>query len=135
MMVRDLGEASGGLLAVDHDGESCDDLLRKQFGIERLPTTPDHLRQARALLQLSGAHHLVDKIKPKTIPTGVTGPDGKKEQLELRWTGQQIVAGIHPETQPYQRLIHPTQAELAERLRCCSRPCARKSERPPPCRC
>ena len=112
-----LGEASGGLLAVDHDGESCDELLRKQFGIERLPTTPTITsgKPGRfcSFFQVPG--HLVDKIKPKTISTGVTGPDGKQEQLELRWTGQQIVAGVHPETRnPYQWLIHPTQAELAE---------------------
>lgn len=107
-----LGEASGGLLAVDHDGESCDDLLRKQFGIERLPTTPTITsgKPGRFCSFFQVPANLMDRVQHKTIPTGVKG-----EQLELRWTGQQIVAGVHPEMgTPYQWLVHPNQAELAE---------------------
>ena len=112
-----LGEASGGLLAVDHDGESASELLRSKFRIERLPTTatitsgkPGRFCSFYRVPPAEAA-----SLKHISFPTGVTGPDGKEEALELRWTGQQIVAGIHPETgNPYQWLMHPDDAGIAE---------------------
>lgn len=112
-----LGQASGGLLAVDHDGESASDLLRSKFRIERLPTTatitsgkPGRFCSFYRVPPAEAA-----SLKHISFPTGVTGPDGKEEALELRWTGQQIVAGIHPETgNPYQWLMHPGEAGIAE---------------------
>jgi hypothetical protein len=112
-----LGKASGGLLAVDHDGESAGDLLRNKFGIQRLPTTPTITsgKPGRFCSFYSVPAALADSLKHITFKTGTVGPDGKEEALELRWTGQQIIAGIHPETgNPYQWLDHPKQVELAE---------------------
>ena len=112
-----LGEASGGLLAVDHDGESASDLLKSKFRIERLPTTATITsgKPGRFCSFYSVPTAQAASLKHISFATGVTGPDGKEEQLELRWTGQQIVAGIHPETgNPYQWLTHPNDAGIAE---------------------
>lgn len=112
-----LGDASEGLLAVDIDGESAADLLRERFNIQRLPTTPtiSSGKPGRSCAFFRVPERLQEGLKHTTLKTGVTGPDGKEEALELRWTGQQIVAGIHPETgNPYQWVIGFDQAEIAE---------------------
>ena len=112
-----LGDASGGLLAVDHDGESASDLLRTKFNIQRLPTTPTITsgKPGRFCSFYRVPASMCASLKQISFETGVKGPDGKDEALELRWTGQQIVAGIHPETgNKYQWLIHPKQCDLAD---------------------
>jgi hypothetical protein len=112
-----LGDASGGLLAVDHDGESASALLRSKFNIQKLPTTPTITsgKPGRFCSFYRVPAAMCASLKQVTFGTGVKGPDGKDEALELRWTGQQIVAGIHPETgNRYQWLIHPNQCDLAE---------------------
>ena len=34
-----LGEVSGGVVAIDHDGDGADEVLREVFGLEQLPET------------------------------------------------------------------------------------------------
>ena len=61
----------------------------------------DHLGQAWALLQLCRVPAaMCDSLKAESFGTGVTGPDGKQERLELHFGDglMQIVAGTHPET-------------------------------------
>ena len=114
-----LGDASGGLLAVDHDGESASELLRSKFNIQRLPTTPTITsgKPGRFCSFYRVPAAMCDSLKAESFGTGVTGPDGKQEQLELRFGDglMQIVAGTHPETgNKYQWLIHPKQCDLAD---------------------
>ena len=81
-----LGNASGGLLAVDHDGESASELLRSKFNIQRLPTTPTITsgKPGRFCSFYRVPAAMCDSLKAESFGTGVTGPDGKQEQLELR---------------------------------------------------
>lgn len=112
-----LGEASGSLLAVDVDGQAASNLLKERFGIERLPMTPtiSSGKPGRFCCFYTVPDRLRDAITHTTIKSGVKGPDGKEENLELRWTGQQVVAGIHPQTgNPYQWIVGFDKAEIAE---------------------
>lgn len=113
------GEKSGGLVFVDHDGESCDQLIEKLSGESLEQALPD------APMVTSGKHgryQLVYRIPgkywgaiaTKKIKTGVDGPSGKPEMLELRWNGcQSIVAGLHPETGAY-TWVTPPVGEIPE---------------------
>jgi predicted P-loop ATPase len=115
------GAPSGGLLFVDHDGESCDrlieDLSRRPLE-EALPKTVMFTsgRPGRFQSVYRVPSDLWDEIQTTVIKTGVKDPDGKVEQLELRWDGcQSVVCGIHPETkQPYQWINSPTDTPIAK---------------------
>ena len=105
-----LGEVSGGLVAIDHDGDGADIVLRDVFGIEQLPET------ATITSGKPGrwcAFFTVPEAEWPGLRKVVWDSPVKGEQLEVRWgnpkTGhQQIVAGIHPETgNAYQWLRHP----------------------------
>ena len=73
-----LGEASGGLLAVDHDGESASELLRTKFNIQRLPTTPTITsgKPGRFCSFYRVPAAMCDSLKAESFGTGVTGPSG-----------------------------------------------------------
>ena len=93
------GVPSGGLLFVDHDGESVDELLRTRYGIEGLPktlvVTSGRPGRYQAIYRVPEADW--DAMKTTKHRTNVKGPDGKYEGLELRWDGaQSIIAGPHP---------------------------------------
>lgn len=113
-----LGEASGGLLAVDHDGHSASQLLKDRFGIEALPKTATITSGKPGrfcsfyVVTATEAHEL----QHLTLKTGIFDKDGKEEALELRWNGhQQVVGGIHPETgKPYRWLHSPADTPIAE---------------------
>lgn len=107
------GELSGGLLQLDHDGSSCDDLIA-QWG--KLPETwkvssgkPGHHQLAFWIPESYwGA------IETRKYRTGVIDADGKHEQIELRWNGcQSLVYGQHPETKRNYEWTD-TEIEIAE---------------------
>ncbi|BAY33717.1 bifunctional DNA primase/polymerase [Nostoc carneum NIES-2107] len=102
------GTPSNGLLFVDHDGTSCDDLIQEISGQsleEALPKTVTVTSGREGRYQ---AIYRVPKkywgaIKTIRIKTDTQGEDGKPEQLELRWDGSQsVVVGYHPITGGYQ---------------------------------
>jgi Bifunctional DNA primase/polymerase, N-terminal/Primase C terminal 2 (PriCT-2) len=92
------GPKSAGLLMIDHDGESCDRLLKK-WGVE-LPSGPivssgrlGHHQQPFWVPEIYW-----EGIQTTKFRTGANGPDGKPELLELRWDGcQSLVLGNHPD--------------------------------------
>ena len=111
-----LGEATG-IVAVDHDGDAADDVLMDLLGTTELPTTATITsgKPGRYCSFFTVPPERWATIEHRSISTGKVGPDGKEEKLELRWKGQQVVAGIHPETQaPYKWLRHPSEVGLAQ---------------------
>jgi hypothetical protein len=104
------GPASGGLVFVDHDGHSCDRLIKTLSGLAlelALPRTvgiasgrPGHYQ-----LLYRVPEQYWSKIQTRKVKTGTASEDGKAEILELRWQGcQSIVAGCHPITGTYHYL-------------------------------
>lgn len=116
------GTPSGGLLFVDHDGESCDKLIEELSGqpaIAALPKTPTVTsgRPGRYQAIYRIPEQYWGAVTTKKINTGVIGTDGKPEQLEFRWDGcQSVVAGHHPVTGAYFWLpeLSPADCEVAE---------------------
>ncbi|MBW4490239.1 MAG: DUF3987 domain-containing protein [Trichocoleus desertorum ATA4-8-CV12] len=116
------GTASGGLVFVDHDGSSCDDLIQKLSGQSlelALPKTVSVTsgREGRHQSIYRIPERFWGAIATKKIRTGVIGEDGKADQLELRWDGcQSVVSGHHPITGAYRwRLgLSPEECGVAE---------------------
>lgn len=116
------GTLSHGLLFLDHDGASCDNLIEKLSGQSiavALPKTPTVT--SGKLGRYQSIYFVPERfwgaISTKKIPTHVKGEDGSKEQLELRWDGcQSVVAGYHPDTGAYYWLPgqSPEECEIAE---------------------
>lgn len=116
-----LGPASG-LMAVDLDGPSAaDELTRLGVPLLGLPMTwaVTSGRPGRQQLLFTVAPDRQDGLRPtKRYPVGpdgqrVIGDDGKAENLDLRWTGQQsIVAGAHPLTGAYRWVSGCSPADL-----------------------
>ncbi|MEH1931692.1 DUF3987 domain-containing protein [Nostoc sp.] len=116
------GTPSNGLLFVDHDGVSCDDLIQKLSGQsleEALPKTVTVTsgREGRYQAIYRVPEQYWGAIKTTQINTGTKGEDGKPEQLELRWNGcQSVVVGYHPTTGAYQWMSgqSPAECEIAK---------------------
>jgi len=116
------GEASfyrgGYLLAVDFDGPSAWDKYRELSGGEDPPETVAWTsgkpgREQRLFcvrLPYGSKVSYVGRLKNRVaFKTGVIGPDGKEEQLELRYNHCQSVLppSQHPETGQYQWITPP----------------------------
>jgi hypothetical protein len=106
-----------GLLAIDIDGESAWELLKKLAGSNDLTIfsettawTSGRAGRKQCLFSVAKADwHRIDNLR---INTGVTGDDGKEECLEFRWLGQQSVLppSLHPGTgKPYEWINNPLQ--------------------------
>ncbi|WP_414753191.1 DUF3987 domain-containing protein [Anabaena sp. CCY 9910] len=116
------GTSSNGLLFVDHDGASCDDLIQKlsEQSLETaLPKTVTLTsgREGRYQAIYRVPEKYWGAIATKKIKTDIKGEDGKPEQLEFRWDGcQSVVAGCHPVTGAYQWLPgrSPAECDIAE---------------------
>jgi Protein of unknown function (DUF3987)/Bifunctional DNA primase/polymerase, N-terminal len=115
------GVPSGGLLFLDHDGESCDSLIEKLSGQSRANALPATVsltsgRPGRYQSVYNVPAEFWNAIRTIKKSTGVKGADGKLEQLEFRWTGcQSVVCGIHPETQqPYRWINSPVNTPIAD---------------------
>lgn len=103
------GEASSGILAIDHDGSSCDHLIER---LSRLPVDKSLPQTLKFTSGKQGRYQALYWVPSeywpyidgkKVIKTGVTGNDGKPEQIEFRWSRHQsVIAGKHPETGGYQ---------------------------------
>lgn len=116
-----LGPASG-LMAVDLDGASAaEELARLGVPIIGLPPTwaVTSGRPGRQQLLFTVAADRQEGLRPvKRFPKGpdgarVIGDDGKAENLDLRWHGQQsIVAGAHPITGAYRWVSGCSPADL-----------------------
>jgi putative DNA primase/helicase len=126
------GPASGGILFLDHDGQSATDQLK------RLGIPLDSLPKSWAMTSgRDGRFQVIYRVPeqfwpalrnrrwwhtgepdPETgKPTKVVGPDDKAEQIDLRWARHySVVAGAHPDTTGYRWLRGrgPTEQALAE---------------------
>ena len=114
------GVPSGGLAFLDHDGESCDPLVEQLSGQsldDALPRTVSFtsgkIGRYQAVYRIP--EEFWSAIATVKTGTGVSGPDGKQEQLEFRWNGcQSVVCGIHPDTkQPYHWVNSPVDTIIA----------------------
>ncbi|WP_375470163.1 DUF3987 domain-containing protein [uncultured Nostoc sp.] len=116
------GTSSNGLLFVDHDGQSCDDLIQKlseQSLGEALPKTVTVTsgREGRYQAIYRVPEKYWGAIATRIIKTYTKGEDGKPKQLELRWDGcQSVVVGYHPLTGGYQWFPDqsPAECDIAE---------------------
>jgi Bifunctional DNA primase/polymerase, N-terminal/Primase C terminal 2 (PriCT-2) len=113
------GTPSGGLLFLDRDGASCDDLIPKLSGVgldESLPitaiVTSGKPGRCQHIYQIPEEYW--DSIHKTVKGTGVIGTDGKDEQLEFRWDGHQsVICGEHPETGAYKWVNPPESTPIA----------------------
>jgi hypothetical protein len=105
-----LGPISNGLVAVDIDGEAGHQPYQEIFGTlpNKEPTT---VKTTSGKPGRQAEYYLIpeqfwDAIATTKIKTGIVGPDGKEELLELRWTGLQQVLppSAHPDGGNYQYL-------------------------------
>lgn len=114
------GTPSGGLLFVDHDGNSCSDLI---LGLSGADTLLDALPKTAVVTSgRKGRYQLIYRvpeiywngIQTHKISTGHKSDDGKPEQLEFRWDGcQSVVLGHHPMTSGYEWRHHPNDIGIA----------------------
>jgi hypothetical protein len=104
------GENSGGIIAIDHDGASCDRLIEELSGLsvdESLPPTVTFTSgkpgRYQKLYQIPDEfREILRKLTNIKVSTDVTGDDGKQEQVEFRYNGSQsVIMGNHPETGSY----------------------------------
>ncbi|GFE70048.1 DUF3987 domain-containing protein [Chroococcus sp. FPU101] len=116
------GELSGGVVAVDHDGESCDPLIEELSGLslaQALPKTVGFTSGKTGRYQL--LYQIPELFWPyidnKKIDTKVKDLNGKDEQLDFRWNGHQsVIIGVHPEKRSYSWLPNqsPSDIEVAD---------------------
>ena len=119
------GEASGGLVFVDHDGASCDPLIEELSGLslgEALPATVKFTSGKTGRYQ--AIYRIPEEywsfITRRDIKTDAKGPDGKDEALDLRWGNkdkafQSVVCGVHPDTgKHYQWINSPETTPVAD---------------------
>jgi len=114
------GTPSGGLLFLDHDGQSASEILTEWgFSVGSLPSSwmVTSGRVGRFQLIYKIPEKYWSKIKTRKFQTGVKDSDGSVEQIELRWDGaQSIVSGKHPTTDGYRWMDgrSPDDLEIAE---------------------
>ena len=99
-----LGEVSGGIVAIDEDGEAAAKLAAELSGSENPKTvtfTSGKLKRRQRLYKIPEQYW--GAIKSKKIDTGTVGDDGKPVLLEFRWNGLQSVLppSTHPQTGKY----------------------------------
>ncbi|MDV3002872.1 MAG: hypothetical protein N5P05_004527 (plasmid) [Chroococcopsis gigantea SAG 12.99] len=105
-----LGTISGGLIAIDADGDNGESKLQELCGGElpfTISWTSGKQGRRQLLYKIPSEHH----SKMRTIKLGC----GEDQYLEFRWEGCQSVLppSKHPETGQYRWLISPEEAEVA----------------------
>jgi hypothetical protein len=111
------GPLSGGLVMVDHDGDSCDPIVETLSNGEGLPATvtvtsgrPGRFQSAYWVPKVYW-----ERCKGKKYITDVTDDQGKPEQLDIRWSGRQsVIQGVHPDTGSYKWVNSPDDTEVAQ---------------------
>lgn len=99
------GRPSGGLLFLDHDGESCDRLIENLSGTNLAKALPKTVgitsgRPGRYQLIYQVPEQYWDQVTTRKLKT-----ETPEELLEFRWDGcQSVVIGHHPITGTYQYL-------------------------------
>lgn len=92
-------------MALDQDGASAREKILQLSDSEALPKTVAFTsgRPGRCQYLFLIPEQYAPSLRTKKFPTGVTGDDGKGEQLELRWTGLQscLPPSVHPTTGQY----------------------------------
>ena len=114
------GTPSGGLLFLDHDGQSASEILTEMgFSVGSLPpswmVTSGRVGRFQLIYKIPEKYW--SKIKTRKFQTGVKDSDGSVEQIELSWDGaQSIVSGKHPTTNGYRWMDgrSPDDLEIAE---------------------
>ncbi len=112
------GKVSTGIVAIDHDGVSCDPLIEKFSGLsvsEALPKTIGFTsgKPGRYQLLYQVPEHFWPYLESKVITAGVKDAAGKDEQLDFRWDARQsVIIGQHPETGSYCWLSGQSPAEM-----------------------
>jgi len=98
------GTVSGGILAIDCDGEAAHKLAEKMGGIPHTVCWSSGL-PGRAQYLVKVPEQYWGSIATKKIKTGVVGSNGKEILLELRWDGcQSVFRGVHPDTGLYKSI-------------------------------
>jgi len=107
------GTISGGILAIDCDGEAAHKLAEEWGGIPHTVSWSSGL-PGRAQYLVKVPQEFWGSIATKKIKTGVVGSNGKEVLLELRWDGcQSVFRGEHPETGSY-KSINDLSTPIAE---------------------
>ncbi|MBD0261842.1 MAG: DUF3987 domain-containing protein [Tolypothrix sp. T3-bin4] len=112
------GRISGGILAIDADGEAAHKKILELSGGEKLPDTVAFTSGKRGrcqyLFQIPEEYWEI--ARTKKIKTSVKGKDGKEQLLELRWDNCQSVLppSVHPETGNYHWVLTPQEIKVAE---------------------
>ena len=114
------GTISGGIVAVDLDGPSAAPKVMEMSGGANLPKTVAFTsgRPGRSQHLFKIPEQYWTAVKTIKYKTGVTGDDGKPEQVEFRWNGCQSVLppSVHPTTGEYAWIegCEPWQCEIAQ---------------------
>ncbi|BAY29730.1 Primase 2 [Nostoc carneum NIES-2107] len=110
------GEISGGILAIDVDGLSAEPMLMKLSNGD-LPDTVTFSsgKPGRRQMLYYVPPQYWGVVKAFKLLTGIKGEDGKEEQLDFRWDGQQSVLppSVHPETGSYHWVRSPQEIGIA----------------------
>ena len=118
------GTPSGGLLFLDHDGESASTVLDGWgYPASKLPKswTVTSGRTGRWQRIYQVPEKFWDQIKTRKYKSGIVDADGNIEQIELRWDGaQSVVTGAHPTTTGYSWVdgLSPADLDIAEAPSC-----------------
>lgn len=109
------GQVSGGILAIDADGEDAHALLAKYGELPRTVAFTSG-RPGRCQYLLRVGEEFWSVAKTTKLNSGVEGDDGKKQLLEFRWDGCQSVLppSMHPLTGQYQWGVSPDEIAIAE---------------------
>jgi hypothetical protein len=109
------GKWSGGILAIDADGNAAHTLLNQLGGLPKtISFTSGKPGRCQYLVGVPEEYWSV--IETRKINTNVKGDDGKDQLLELRWNGCQSVLppSVHPETGSYKWVNSPQDCEIAQ---------------------
>ncbi|MBD1845698.1 bifunctional DNA primase/polymerase [Cyanobacteria bacterium FACHB-63] len=111
------GLVSGGIVAIDLDGESAHAKMLELSDGQELPETVAFTsgRAGRSQHLFQVPKELWSVMRSRKFATGVKGDDGKEEHVELRWQGLQSVLppSSHPMTGQYGWIRAPQDTEIA----------------------
>ncbi|NJN75631.1 MAG: hypothetical protein HC796_04685 [Synechococcaceae cyanobacterium RL_1_2] len=96
------GQISGGIVAVDHDGESCDSYLTKKLGLPTDQALSPSIKFSSGKQGHYQILYLIPQVFWKFTKTTKWLTEVGNEQIELRWNNlQSVFLGAHPQTEGY----------------------------------